>query len=490
MPSIWPETYSIVIREAFACSIPVIASRIGALPEGIRDGENGLLFEPGSTVGLAAILRMLDGDRSRLDALRNGIRETDWITPRERTDQLRTLLSDVVAKRPTSSRPHRSSSSLPSSATLSPPAPQQRASAAVPSSHVDPPQKTMDGAAGHLPLSALRTTLEGGSARWLVDADGVPGRILVVAAGSTATFPLRLSQETLFSSRAMLFPHDWRDRLGALRMSVTVAAAAGERSTLWTSTLHAGGRDSPRGIEVRCRLPGDAAALQLAVEPEGSAAGTSLERAIWVSPALTDPNAPPLPEPTPLAAGEPPLRLARGTPLISVLVPRPRPALHARRGHRLRPRPDLPQLGAVPRRRRLHQPRDHRRPAAPRRLRPPHPPHPPRHRPRHLRRHQRRPGHSPPATTSRCWTTTTPSPPTPSSTSPTASPPTRPRHDLQRRGHRPGRPADLGPSQAGVVAGHAAHQRLHLPSRASTAARWSARSAGFAPSSTAPRTST
>ena len=104
VPSIWPETYSIVIREAFASGIPVIASRLGALPEGIRDGENGLLFEPGSTVGLAAILRMLDGDRSRLDALRNGIRETDWITTRERTDALRTLLSDVVARRPTSSQ--------------------------------------------------------------------------------------------------------------------------------------------------------------------------------------------------------------------------------------------------------------------------------------------------------------------------------------------------------------------------------------------------
>jgi glycosyltransferase involved in cell wall biosynthesis len=104
VPSIWPETYSIVIREAFASGIPVIASRIGALPEGIRDGENGLLFEPGSTVGLAAILRMLDGDRSRLDALRNGIRETDWITTRERTDALRALLSDVVARRPASSQ--------------------------------------------------------------------------------------------------------------------------------------------------------------------------------------------------------------------------------------------------------------------------------------------------------------------------------------------------------------------------------------------------
>jgi len=191
----------------------------------------------------------------------------------------------------------------------------------VPASRVDPPQATTDGAAGHVPLSALRRTLDGGSARWLLDADGVPGRILVVAAGSTATFPLRLSQETLFCSRAMLFPHDWRDRRGAVRMSVTVADASGERLTLWTCTLHAGGRDSPRGAAVECRLPGGAAALQLAVEREDSARGTSLERAIWASPALTDPGAPlPLP-PIPLPPCAPATRASRGTPLISVLVP-------------------------------------------------------------------------------------------------------------------------------------------------------------------------
>ncbi len=104
-------------------------------------------------------------------------------------------------------------------------------------------------------------------------------------------------------------------------MSVTVADGAGERSTLWTCTLHAGGRDSPRGAEVRCRLPGGAAALQLAVEREDSGQGTTLERAIWVSPALTDPNAPALPAPAPVAPREPSPRAARGTPLISVLVP-------------------------------------------------------------------------------------------------------------------------------------------------------------------------
>jgi hypothetical protein len=46
----------------------------------------------------------LDSDRSRLDALRNGIRETDWTTTGERTDQLRALLSEVVAKRPANSQ--------------------------------------------------------------------------------------------------------------------------------------------------------------------------------------------------------------------------------------------------------------------------------------------------------------------------------------------------------------------------------------------------
>ena len=45
IPSLVWETYSIVAREAMACGVPVIASRIGALPEAVRDGENGLLFD-------------------------------------------------------------------------------------------------------------------------------------------------------------------------------------------------------------------------------------------------------------------------------------------------------------------------------------------------------------------------------------------------------------------------------------------------------------
>jgi len=33
--------------EAFACGVPVIASRLGAMAEIIEDGKTGLLFKPG-----------------------------------------------------------------------------------------------------------------------------------------------------------------------------------------------------------------------------------------------------------------------------------------------------------------------------------------------------------------------------------------------------------------------------------------------------------
>lgn len=97
VPSLVWESYSIAAREALACGIPVIASRIGALPEAVHDGENGLLFEPGSANQLARILHDIDADRSRLGELRRGIRAGDWISVEDRTRALEGLLEDVVA---------------------------------------------------------------------------------------------------------------------------------------------------------------------------------------------------------------------------------------------------------------------------------------------------------------------------------------------------------------------------------------------------------
>ena len=47
VPSIWEENSPLVIREAFAAGVPVVASRIGGIPETVGDGVSGLLFEPG-----------------------------------------------------------------------------------------------------------------------------------------------------------------------------------------------------------------------------------------------------------------------------------------------------------------------------------------------------------------------------------------------------------------------------------------------------------
>ncbi len=95
IPSLVWETYSIVARESFACGVPVLASRIGALPEAVRDGENGLLFPPGDAVDLGALLQMLD--RGRLTQLRAGIQPSDWISVSERTAHLVQILSQVTA---------------------------------------------------------------------------------------------------------------------------------------------------------------------------------------------------------------------------------------------------------------------------------------------------------------------------------------------------------------------------------------------------------
>lgn len=53
MPSLWYENFPRTLVEAFACALPVIASRLGAMAELIDDGQTGLLFTPGSSEDLA-----------------------------------------------------------------------------------------------------------------------------------------------------------------------------------------------------------------------------------------------------------------------------------------------------------------------------------------------------------------------------------------------------------------------------------------------------
>lgn len=59
MPSKWFETFGIVAGEALAMGVPVVASRIGALKEVVRDGASGLHVTPGDPEDLADKIRFL-----------------------------------------------------------------------------------------------------------------------------------------------------------------------------------------------------------------------------------------------------------------------------------------------------------------------------------------------------------------------------------------------------------------------------------------------
>jgi glycosyltransferase involved in cell wall biosynthesis len=59
VPSKWFEGFRNVIAEAMACGKPVVAARIGAIPEIVDEGVTGLLFEPGNDQDLSEKIQFL-----------------------------------------------------------------------------------------------------------------------------------------------------------------------------------------------------------------------------------------------------------------------------------------------------------------------------------------------------------------------------------------------------------------------------------------------
>jgi len=71
VPSIAHETFSIAACEAMSCQRPVIGTRVGGLPEVVRDGATGYLVPPGDAAALAERIGALLGDpaaRARMGA--------------------------------------------------------------------------------------------------------------------------------------------------------------------------------------------------------------------------------------------------------------------------------------------------------------------------------------------------------------------------------------------------------------------------------------
>jgi glycosyltransferase involved in cell wall biosynthesis len=76
VPSRWHETFSIVTREALLAGLPVVASHVGAIPEVITHGVNGLLVPPSDGAALTAALVRLVDDRTLVARLAQAAQAT------------------------------------------------------------------------------------------------------------------------------------------------------------------------------------------------------------------------------------------------------------------------------------------------------------------------------------------------------------------------------------------------------------------------------
>jgi glycosyltransferase involved in cell wall biosynthesis len=73
VPSLWYENSPVVVQEARAAGVPVVAARHGALVEKVRDGVDGSLFTPGDAGALRQVLLRLAGEPGLLARLRLGV---------------------------------------------------------------------------------------------------------------------------------------------------------------------------------------------------------------------------------------------------------------------------------------------------------------------------------------------------------------------------------------------------------------------------------
>jgi glycosyltransferase involved in cell wall biosynthesis len=76
VPSVWPEPCPTVVLEALAAGRPVVASRVGGIPDLVVDGETGLLVPAGDPRALAEAIAAVLADRDRLTAMAKAARQS------------------------------------------------------------------------------------------------------------------------------------------------------------------------------------------------------------------------------------------------------------------------------------------------------------------------------------------------------------------------------------------------------------------------------
>ncbi len=98
VPSQVPETFGLVCAEALAYGVPILVSRIGALPEAVQAGVNGLILDFDQPFELAEHLRALWNDEALYQRLRRGAAETRVMLTDEHAKLMRGVYEDAQSR--------------------------------------------------------------------------------------------------------------------------------------------------------------------------------------------------------------------------------------------------------------------------------------------------------------------------------------------------------------------------------------------------------
>jgi glycosyltransferase involved in cell wall biosynthesis len=96
VPSLCPETFCMVAREALAWGLPILTTRLGALPELVVEGENGFTFAHDRAEELAGLLRRLAIENGLLEHLKQGARRVPFFGVAEHAAAVRQIYEAAV----------------------------------------------------------------------------------------------------------------------------------------------------------------------------------------------------------------------------------------------------------------------------------------------------------------------------------------------------------------------------------------------------------
>ena len=108
LPSLCFEGFPMVIREAFALSVPMAGSRIGSLPGIIAENKTGRLFSPGDPVDLLRVVKGLWEDPENLAQMAKAARNEfeKKYTPNKNYGQLMDIYHKAIAVKTNRHSPH------------------------------------------------------------------------------------------------------------------------------------------------------------------------------------------------------------------------------------------------------------------------------------------------------------------------------------------------------------------------------------------------